>query len=80
MVESNREGRLSRQTTETPGSSLAAADLAELVSRRAAGLAKFDRWAQSHCSKRSAAAVIADIGALYALLPPEARRRDGLLP
>jgi len=56
--------------TDLPGTS--AADLR----RRAAALAAFDAWQERHPDDSSAAQNLSDVGAIYALLPAEARAED----
>jgi hypothetical protein len=54
---------------------MARAGLAELLRARIEGFERFARWEASHPARMTPAAAVASIGALYVLLPPEARRR-----
>lgn len=49
--------------------------LAELFRLRIEGFRRFAVWEASHPSRMTPADAVASIGALYELLPPDARRR-----
>jgi len=51
------------------------AELAELLRARVEGFERFARWEESHPARMTPTDAVSSIGALYALLPPEARRR-----
>lgn len=54
---------------------MAHADLAALYRERIAAFERFSAWEQSHPATLMASDAVASIGALYELLPSEARRR-----
>ncbi|MFZ4580563.1 MAG: hypothetical protein ACOYOB_19435 [Myxococcota bacterium] len=49
---------------------------AEDIRGRARRLAAFDLWQADYVAERSASATLADLGAIYDLLPLEARAED----
>jgi hypothetical protein len=49
--------------------------LADLLRARIAGFERFAKWEATHPASLTPAAAVASIGALYALLPIQARRR-----
>lgn len=50
--------------------------LAARYRERARGLAAFERWRSEHPEQRSLDSVFRALGALWALLPPDARTRN----
>jgi hypothetical protein len=50
--------------------------MADGIRRRARELAVFDAWQIDHIAERSVAATLADLGALYDLIPPDVRSVD----
>jgi hypothetical protein len=51
------------------------ADLAALYRARMAAFERFSAWEESHPATLTASDAVASIGALYELLPSDARRR-----